>query len=73
MKLGPVTKVDKTNKITSKKSDDDVMSENCDVIAIFPLYGQFGAIRKPDSGGIVCKTYIFINSNLLSYKIRKQN
>ena len=68
MKLGPVTKLDKRNKITSKKFDDDVMSENCDVIVIFPIYGQFGAIRKPDSGRIVCKTYIFINSNLLSYK-----
>ena len=49
------------------------MSVNCDVIVIFPIYGQFGAIRKPDSGRIVCKTYIFINSNLLSYKIWKQN
>ena len=68
MKLGPVTKLDKRNKTTSKKFDDDVMSENCDVIVIFPIYGQFGAIRKPDSGCIVCKTYIFINSNLLSYK-----
>ena len=64
MKLGPVTKLDKRNKTTSKKFDDDVMSENCDVIVIFPIYGQFGAIRKPDSGRIVCKTYIFINSNL---------
>ena len=68
MKLGPVTKLDKRNKTTSKKFDDDVMSENCDVIVIFPIYGQFGAIRKPDSGRIVCKTYIFINSNLFSYK-----
>ena len=40
------------------------MSENCDVIVIFPVYGQFGAIQKPDSGRIVCKTYVFINSNL---------
>ena len=68
MKLGLVTKHDKRNKITSKKFDSDVMSENCDVIAIFPIYGQFGAIWKPDSGRIVCKTYIFINSDLLSYK-----
>ena len=68
MKLGPVTKLDKRNKTTSKKFDDDVMSENCDVIVIFPIYSQFGAIWKPDSGRIVCKTYIFINSNLLSYK-----
>ena len=66
MKLGPVTKLDKRNKAKSKKIDDDVMSVNCDVIVIFPIYGQFGAIGKPDSGGIVCKIYIFINSNLLS-------
>ena len=44
------------------------MFENCDAIAIFSIYGQFGAIRKPDSGGIVCKIQILINSNLLSYK-----
>ena len=44
------------------------MSENCDVIEIFPIYSQFGAIPKPDSGCTVCKTYIFIKSNLLSYK-----
>ena len=25
------------------------MSENCDIIAIFQIYGQFGAIRKLDS------------------------
>ena len=35
MKLGPVTKVDKRNKTTSKCFNDEVMSENCDVIAIF--------------------------------------
>ena len=68
MKTGPVTKLDKRNKTTSKKFDDEVISENCGVIAIFPIYGQFGAIRKPDSGCIVCKTYIFIKSDLLSYK-----
>ena len=49
------------------------MSEICDVIAIFLIYGQFGAIRKPNSGCIVCKTFIFINSNLLFYKNWKQN
>ena len=66
MKLGLVTKPDKRNKTKSKKIEDDVMSKNCDVIAIFPIYSQFGAIRKPDSGRIVYKTSI--NSNLLSYK-----
>ena len=54
------------NKAKSEKIDDDVISEKCDVIAFFPIYGQFGAIRKPVSGCIVCKTYIFIKSNLLS-------
>ena len=49
------------------------MSANCDVIVIFPIFGQFGAIRKPDSGCIVCKVFILINSNLLSYKNWKQN
>ena len=73
MKLGPVTKLDKRNKTTSKKSDDNVMSENCEVIVIYLIYGQFGAIQKPDSGRIICKTYIFINSKLLSYKNWKQN
>ena len=68
MKRGPVTKLDKRNISVSKKLVDDVMSENWDVISICPIYGQFGAIRKPDSGFIVCKTYVFINSNLLSYK-----
>ena len=63
MKLGLVTKRNKKNKATSKKFDNDVMSENCDVI-----YSQFGALRKPDSGRIVNKTYIFISNNLLSYK-----
>ena len=68
MKLGQVVKLHKRNKTMSKKIDDDVISKNCDVIVIFPIYGQFGTIQKPDSGHIVCKTYVFINSNLLSYK-----
>ena len=49
------------------------MSENCDVIVIFPIFDQFGAIPKPDSRCMVCKTYIFINSNLLAYENWKQN
>ena len=64
MKLGPATKLDKKNKTPSKKFDDDVMLENYDVIVISPIYLQFGAIQKPDSGRIVYKTYIFINSNI---------
>ena len=64
MKLGPVTKLDKINKTASKKFGDHIVSENCNIIAIFSIYGQFEAIRKPDSGRIVSKTCIFINSNV---------
>ena len=49
------------------------MSEIYDVITIFLIYGQFKAILKPNSQYIAGKTYIFINSNLLSYKNWKQN
>ena len=44
------------------------MSANLTSLLIF----QFMAIRELDSGRIVCKTYIFINSNLFSYKNWKQ-
>ena len=71
MKLEPVNKIDKRNKTTSNKLDDDVMSENCGVFVILSIYSRFGASRMPDSGGMV--TYIFINSYLLSYKNWKQN
>ena len=73
MKLGPVSKLDRRNKTTSKKFDVDVISENYDVIVIFWILGQFGAIRRPDSGHRVCKSYVFSNRNLLSYKNSKQN
>ena len=36
-------------------------------------YGQFGAMRTLLSWRMTCKTYIFINSNLLSYKNWKQS
>ena len=36
------------------------MSANCDVIVFFPIYGQFAAIRKPDSRRMVYEIYIFI-------------
>ena len=49
------------------KLDNDIIWANCDAIVIFSIYGQFGAIRKSDSGVMVFKTYILINSNFLSY------
>ena len=60
MKLGPVAKLDTRNKTTSKTFDHDFMSQNCEVVALFPIYGQFGTILKLDSRSIVCKTYVFI-------------
>ena len=62
MKLESVTKLDKRNKTTSIKIDDKVMPTDSDDIVIFLIYGHLGAIRKPDSVCIVCKTYIVINS-----------
>ena len=70
MKLGLVTNLDKKNKQRQKKL---TMMPWLLRHGYFPIYGQFGAIRTPNSGCIVCKTYIFINSNFLSYKIWKQN
>ena len=57
----PVTKLNKRNKTTSKKITNDVLSENCDVIVTFRIFGQFGAVRRADSGHRVCKIYVFIN------------
>ena len=68
MKLGPETKTDKRNTATSKKLDNGVMSTNCNVTVILPTYNQFGAIFKEDSGRMVCNTYIFTNSIILSYE-----
>ena len=69
MKLGPVSKLEKRNKITSREFDDDVMSVNCEDIVIFSIYSQFGAVQNLISGQLqFVVTYIFINSNILSYK-----
>ena len=59
MEFGPVT-------LRSKKVDE--FSESCDVIVIFLICSQFGAIWKLDPERINFKTYIFNNRNLLSYK-----
>ena len=73
MKLGPVTKLDKRKMATPKIFDDDAMSTDYDIIDIFQVNGQFRGIGKLHSGRMVCKIYIFINSNILSYKNWKQN
>ena len=61
MKLESVTKLDKRNK-KSQKCLTGVMSAICDVTVILPIYGQFGAIRKPDSG----HTIVLSKGNLLA-------
>ena len=65
MKLGPVTRLCHGHV---KKVDDDIMSTSFEVIVIFLIYSQFEVMRKLDTGSMICKTYIFINSNLLSFK-----
>ena len=55
MKLEPVTKLTRETKTVI---DDDVMLANGDAIVIFLNYGQFGKIQTPDSGHMICKTYI---------------
>ena len=53
MKLGPVTKSDKTSASMSKQFVYDVMPENRDVIVFFLIYGKIVAIRKLDFGRMV--------------------
>ena len=54
MKLRPATKFNKGNKTKSKNFNDDIISENCDVSAVFPIYSQFGAIESwiPDAWSV---------------------
>ena len=69
MKLRPITKLDKRNTATLKKVNYDDLSTNCDFFVIFLIYDQLGSNQKPDSGLMLRNTYIFINNNLLAYKI----
>ena len=55
VKLGSVSKLEKRNTATPKKFDDEIITDQL-------------AIRMPELERIVCKTYIFINSNLSPYQ-----
>ena len=68
MKLEPVTKLDNKNTRTSKNPDDDVVLAHHDVIVIFSICVSFVTTWNPNSGLMVYGSYIFINSNFLSYK-----
>ena len=46
MKLGPVTKLDKRNKTTGKKFDDDVMSE---IVTSLPFFQFTANLEQPGS------------------------
>ena len=58
--------IGKRNMASSSKIDNEFMSTNCDIIVLLRVYGQFASILKPDSGNMVCITYIFTNCNLFS-------
>ena len=49
------------------------MSANYGVIINFSIYGQFGAMRKPDFGRMVCHSYIFINNNFYITKTENRS
>ena len=54
MKLGPVTKLDKRNKSTSKNLTMTSCQKIVTSLAFF-IYVQPGTVWKPDSGNRVCK------------------
>ena len=53
IKNQPVNKTNNSYTAMSQKLTIGIMLANYDIIGIFWIYGQFGAIHKPDSGRIV--------------------
>ena len=47
------------------------MSANYDAIVIFPIYGKFGVIQKPNSGRIVCKLKLSLIATFYFQKTQK--
>ena len=68
MKLGPLTKAEKSNTATSKKVGNDVMAEDFDVIVFFTIYGHTVTIRKRDSGRMVYKFSLTVTSYFTKLK-----
>ena len=68
MKLAAVARLDKKNKTKSKKvwrrRYFGKLWRHCH----FWIFGQIGLARSSHSGHIVCKIYVFSNSNLSSLK-----
>ena len=62
--------------INAKKRQKNLILKSCwevNFIVTFPIYGEFEAIQKLNTGRMVCKTYISSNRSLLSYKNWKRN
>ena len=72
MKVGPVTKLYKKNKTTSKKLAMKSCLQTVTSWSFLSVYDQFWAIQELDSGRRV-SNYLFVNGNLLSNKNWKQN
>ena len=66
-------KLIKRNTTLLKNVDDDVVSANYEVNVTFLIDGKIIAIQNPDSEAMVHNFYIFMKSNLFSYKNWKQN
>ena len=73
MKLGRVTKLGKGNKTMSIKFDHDVISANCNVIVIFPIYGHFRAIQKPYSGWDAESVKLIFSLTVTFYLTKTEN
>ena len=67
MTLGPVPKLDKRNKTTSKKIDDDVTSKIVTSLSFFRFFANLeqSGSRIPDTESAKA---VFSNGNLLSYR-----
>ena len=66
MKLAPVTNLDKRNKATSKRLTITSFLQIVTSLSFFQFMANLEP--SPDFGRRFCKTYIFIKSNLFSYK-----
>ena len=49
IKLWPTSKIEKKNTMTSKKLENNIISTKYDVVVIFSIYGQYGAMLKTNS------------------------
>ena len=70
MNLGPVTKFDIRNKTTSKKFDDDIIPENCDVKIVIVISG-FWPIWSSLEAGFRTESVKVIFSVIVTFHLKK--